>query len=71
MVIRAKRARKPIIDLTGPAGNAHALLGIAEKAMKDLGRDPKPLMKRMMASDYENLIQEFDKELGAYFILER
>lgn len=74
MTIRRKnRSRKPVIDLTGPAGNAYALLGIAKDAFKDLGRAaewPK-ICTEMMSGDYENLVQVFDRELGAYFILER
>lgn len=63
-----------IIDLTGPSGNAFALMGIA----KNLGRqldltleETDKLIQDMMSGDYENLLQVFDNAFGAFVILER
>ena len=63
-----------IIDLTGPQGNAFALMGIA----KNLGRqldltleETDKLIQDMMSGDYENLLQVFDNAFGAFVILER
>ncbi len=59
------------IDLTGPDGNAFVILGLAKKLCKELGIDPKPLLDKMMSSDYENLIKVFDKNFGSFVTLYR
>ena len=43
-----------VIDLTGPDGNAFALMGYAKRFSRDLGKDDKPLLKNMQSGDYEN-----------------
>ena len=66
--------RKTEIDLTGPAGNAFALLGNAQKLAKDLGwskKETEDLLTSMRSGDYENLIEEFDKAFGDYVDLLR
>jgi len=63
-----------IIDLTGPSGNAFALMGIARNLGKQLEMSPlaiEYLLANMMSGDYENLLLEFDKAFGAFVILER
>ena len=63
-----------VIDLTGPDGNAFALMGYANNFAKQLGWDPKrrgELNTEMMSGDYEHLLQVFDREFGDYVILER
>ena len=63
-----------IIDLTGPQGNAFALMGIAMNLGKQLGLTKEQrdqVIEEMKSSDYENLIQVFDKHFGAFVILER
>ncbi len=60
-----------IIDLTGPEGNAFALMGMATNFAKQLHIDPNPIIAEMKSSDYENLIQVFDKYFGDWVILER
>jgi len=72
-MIRKKQPRneKPVIDLTGPDGNAFVLLGIARSYAKQLRLDPKPITDEMMAGDYEHLLQVFDNHFGDYVILER
>ena len=59
------------IDLRGPLGNAHYLLGLAQDLCKQLGRDPRPLLKEMRSSDYDNLIKVFDREFGDIYDLYR
>lgn len=72
MMIREKKAKgKPIIDLTGPEGNAYALIGYARRFAKELGKDDKKIIDEMMSGDYENLLMVFDREFGEYVILER
>tara|TARA_B110000977_G_scaffold116081_1_gene149955 strand:+ start:172 stop:396 length:225 start_codon:yes stop_codon:yes gene_type:complete len=60
-----------VIDLTGPDGNAFALMGYAKRFSRDLGKDDKSLLKSMQSGDYENLIKVFDDAFGDFVILER
>ena len=60
-----------IIDITGPDGNAFALMGHAKQFAKQLGIDSKPIIEKMMSGDYENLLEVFDNEFGDFVILER
>jgi len=62
---------KPEIDLTGPDGNAFALLSMVRGFCRDLGRDPKPIMDEMIAGDYENLVKVFTKEFGKFVTLHK
>jgi hypothetical protein len=72
-MIRKKEAneRPIVIDLTGPDGNAYALIGYAKRFAKQLDLDGDVIIKEMMAEDYENLLQVFDNYFGAFVILER
>jgi hypothetical protein len=71
-MIREKQTPiKPIIDISGPAGNAFALMGAATRYAKKLGIDDKPILSEMMAGDYEHLLEVFDSYFGEYVILER
>ena len=74
---KTQQMRRPVIDLTGPEGNAFALLGFAQKFQKDIKRVDSDFVsfdiikKEMLSGDYENLIQVFDKYFGNYVDLER
>lgn len=71
-MIREKTPVKElIIDLTGPDGNAFVLLGYAKKLASQLDLNYNMIQTEMTSSDYENLIQVFDKYFGEYVILER
>ena len=72
-MIREKRQRPKqiIIDLTGPDGNAFALMGYARQFAKQLGLDSNKIIKEMTSGDYENLLEVFDKNFGSFVILER
>jgi hypothetical protein len=71
-MIRKKEAnREIIIDLTGPDGNAFALLAYADRFARWLGMDPKPVLDEMRTGDYENLLQVFDYHFGQFVVLER
>ena len=59
------------VDLTGPQGNAYYLLGLASRLAKQIGMDEKSIMKEMQSSNYENLINVFDKYFGSVVILYR
>ena len=60
-----------VIDLTGPDGNAFALLAYAKKFSQDLDKPYGELLKKMKSGDYENLIKVFDDAFGDFVILER
>lgn len=62
---------KPVVDLTGPAGNAFALLGQARHWAKELELDPAPILAEMQEDDYEHLVNTLEKYFGEYVIFER
>lgn len=74
-MIREKKQSGPlVIDLTGPQGNAFALLGMARSWAKQIGmekEDVYALIEEMQSGDYDNLIEVFDREFGDFVILER
>ena len=62
------------INLNGPQGNAFFLLGTASKLGRQLGLDKEEIeiiLRQMRFSDYENLINVFDKNFGDFVILYR
>jgi hypothetical protein len=75
MIREKKQHSGPIIvDLTGPDGNAFALISLAQNLAKQLDYEPQQrgeLTTEMMSGDYENLIQVFDRHFGELVILER
>jgi len=71
-MIKSKIEKSGIeIDLTGPDGNAFVLIGTAGNLAKQLGLDGKAIRTEMMAGDYENLINVFDKHFGNFVTLYR
>lgn len=73
IVNREEYYQDPIteIDLNGPAGNAFVLLGTAKKWARELGLDEKQILQEMRASDYDNLVEVFDRYFGDYVVLIR
>ena len=72
MTIREKQPRSEIvIDITGPDGNAFALMGHAKRFASQLGLDGNAIINEMASGDYDDLIQTFDKHFGDYITLER
>ena len=72
MVIRKKQTGgKLVLDLTGPQGNAYVLLGYAMDLAEQLDLDWKQISEEMKSSDYENLVETFDRYFGDLVILER
>lgn len=66
--------RKIEIDLNGPEGNAFNLVGLARSLGKQLKMTDfriRCIQDEMMLSDYEMLIQTFDKWFGDHVILYR
>ena len=47
------------INISGPDGNAFALMGYAQTFAKQLGIDSKPIIDDMMSGDYDNLLDVF------------
>lgn len=74
-MIRSKQEKTGpiIIDLTGPDGNAFALMALAKRFATQLGWKDRgsALIEDMMSGDYEHLLQVFDNAFGEYVILER
>ncbi len=72
-MIRTKKERSGpiVIDITGPDGNAFALMGYAQRFGRQLGLDTEGILKEMRSGDYENLLEIFDRNFGDYVILER
>ena len=71
-MIRAKQRKGPIvIDLTGPEGNAYALMAYAKRFATQLGYDHKMIIGKMTSGDYEHLLEVFDSYFGKFVILER
>ena len=71
-MIKSKIEKSGIeIDLKGPDGNAFVLIGTAGNLAKQLGLDGKAIRTEMMAGNYENLINVFDKHFGNFVTLYR
>lgn len=58
--------RRPYIDLTGPDGNAYVVMGRAKQHAKELNLDADAIIAEMKESNYENLIEVFEKYFGEY-----
>ena len=71
-MIRDKQPQQEIvIDLTGPDGNAFALLAYAKRFARQFDLDFSKIKDEMTSGDYENLVQVFDEYFGDFVILER
>ena len=71
MIRNKKDVYEKVIDLTGPDGNAFALMGYALRFARQLDLDSTKIREEMMAGDYENLVAVFDQYFGDYVVLER
>jgi len=69
--VEDRKPTRPVIDLSGPDGNAHVLMGRASGYAKQLGLEVQPIIDEMMSGNYENLLQVFDKYFGEYVDLQR
>ena len=75
-MIKSKKElnREIEIDLTGPHGNAFFLLGTAQDFGKQLGMSKEEIIEMledMKSSDYEHLVETFDKHFGSFVTLLR
>lgn len=71
MITTKQKQSKIEIDLTGSQGNAFVLLGYASRFSKQLNLDTEKIIAEMKSSDYENLVQTFDKYFGEFVVLYR
>lgn len=79
MIESIENKRGPIeIDLTGPDGNAFALMGIARRLGNVINKrrggqyiDVKAIITDMMSDDYEHLLDVMEKHFGEYIIMYR
>jgi len=71
MIRKKQQSKYEVIDLTGPQGNAHYLMGRAIVLSKQLGIDSDSIIQNMKSGDYDNLIKVFDKHFGSFVVLER
>ena len=65
---------KPMIDLTGPEGNAFCLMGYVKQWSKELGftkENTEIIIEDMKSSDYEHLLEVIEENFGEYIILLR
>lgn len=56
-----------LIDLVSPQGNAFAIIGLANKLGKQMGKtesEIKAIATDMMAGDYDHLLKVFIKHYG-------
>ena len=68
-IIKGTKKGRVEIDLRGPQGNAFYLLGTAKQYAKQLGYSEKltsELINEMQSSDYDNLIEVFDRHFGDF-----
>ena len=72
-MIRAKQEHVGpiVVDLTGPDGNAFALMGYANRLSKQLGYDSNMIIDKMKSGDYEHLLEVFDSYFGKFVTLYR
>ena len=76
MAIKSIKTKKPFpieIDLTGPDGNAYALMAYAKRFATQLEWKDKgvALINEMMEGDYEHLLKVFDNAFGDFVTLYR
>ena len=74
MTIRKKTINeRPLIDLSGPQGNAYYLMGLVIKTFRQSGAPElgESIVEEMKKGDYEHLVKTFDLYLGEHFDIVR
>ena len=74
MTIRKKtNNERPLIDLSGPQGNAYYLMGLVIKTFRQSGAPElgESIVEEMKKGDYEHLVKTFDLYLGEKFDIVR
>lgn len=70
MSIKKPNITKMTINIDGPSGNAHVLMGHASVLAKEMGLNKKKIIADMMLGDYLNLLRVFDQNFGDVVDLE-
>ena len=71
MIVKKRNKTNIEIDLTGPEGNAFVLLGYAKKFCQKMNISYEKVEEEMTESDYENLVNVFDRYFGHFVVLYR
>lgn len=74
MTIRKKTNKeRPLIDLSGPQGNAFYLINVVKQTFRRSGAPElgEQIAEQMMSGDYEHLVKTFDLYLGEHFDIVR
>ena len=74
MAIRKKTNKeRPLIDLSGPQGNAFYLIAVVDKTFRRSGASElgQSIIEEMKKGDYEHLVKTFDLYLGEHFDIVR
>lgn len=67
----SNKDKKVIIDLSGPEGNAYALMSYAKTFSLQIGLDHKSIIEEMKESTYDNLVNVFEKYFGEFVTILR
>ena len=73
MIRKKENWIESVINLDGPEGNEDALIGYVDSIGRDIGLSgdmTNEIWKKMMCSDYKNLVKTFDDYFGDYVVLE-
>jgi len=73
MIRKRFEIHETIINLDGPDGNAHNLIGLAIRIMRDSRMTEEeigPIIKEMRSGDYKHLVTSFDDYFKGSIILE-
>ena len=73
MIRKKKIASNIIIDIDGPEGNAHNIMGTAVMLGRDHGYSEDRLnemVNDMKSGDYINLLSLFNEEFGSFIVME-
>tara|TARA_R110000851_G_scaffold50687_3_gene120984 strand:- start:1712 stop:1954 length:243 start_codon:yes stop_codon:yes gene_type:complete len=66
-ILKTAPFKKPIIDISGPKGNAFYLLGVAQKYAKQFdweSADIESMLDDLKSKDYKYLVETFDEYFG-------
>ena len=73
MSIKIKKQTRPTLDITGPNGNAFAILNFTHSLLKQVGFDDEYcnlVITEMKSSNYKHLINTMVKFIGDFVDIE-
>jgi hypothetical protein len=73
MIRNKRKNEKPLIDLSGPQGNAFYLMGVVLNTFRRSGAPElgESIVEEMQKGGYEHLLKTFDLYLGDHFDIVR